>query len=80
MTSVQVSHLASRPGRQISNRETGQNVFIGGDGAAGAVGEIERRKFTAEEGVSDSYRPCDASGSQRRLSQDHLTLLNGESL
>ncbi|KAJ9119855.1 hypothetical protein QFC24_005569 [Naganishia onofrii] len=27
-----------------------QNVFILGDGAAGAMGEIERRKFTAEEG------------------------------
>ncbi|GHJ87867.1 hypothetical protein NliqN6_4269 [Naganishia liquefaciens] len=27
-----------------------QNVFIIGDGAAGAMGEIERRKFTAEEG------------------------------
>jgi hypothetical protein len=27
-------------------------VFILGEGAAGAMGEIERRKFTAEEGVS----------------------------
>jgi hypothetical protein len=29
-----------------------QNVFVFGEGAAGAMGEIERRKFTAEEGVS----------------------------
>jgi len=27
-----------------------QNVFVIGDGAEGALGEIERRKFTAEEG------------------------------
>lgn len=27
-------------------------MFIIGDGAAGAIGELERRKFTAEEGVS----------------------------
>ncbi|KAI5449470.1 hypothetical protein NCC49_004691 [Naganishia albida] len=27
-----------------------QNVFILGEGAAGAMGEVERRKFTAEEG------------------------------
>ncbi|KAG7553604.1 hypothetical protein FFLO_02959 [Filobasidium floriforme] len=27
-----------------------QNVFVFGEGAAGAMGEIERRKFTAEEG------------------------------
>lgn len=27
-----------------------QNVFITGEGAEGAMGDIERRKFTAEEG------------------------------
>jgi hypothetical protein len=29
-----------------------QDVFVIPDGAAGAMAELERRKFTAEEGVS----------------------------
>ena len=28
-----------------------QDVFVIPDGAAGAIAELERRKFTAEEGV-----------------------------
>lgn len=31
--------------------DTGQDVFIIPEGAAGALAELERRKFTAEEGV-----------------------------
>ena len=31
-----------------------QDVFIIPEGAPGALAELERRKFTAEEGVSDS--------------------------
>lgn len=56
-----------------------QNVFVFGEGAAGAMGEIERRKFTAEEGVS-SVRLRDISRQSLKpvtLTQDHLTLLNG---
>lgn len=30
-----------------------QDVFIIPEGAAGALAELERRKFTAEEGVSN---------------------------
>lgn len=30
-------------------------MFILGEGAAGAMGEVERRKFTAEEGVSSPH-------------------------
>jgi len=43
------------------------------------MGEIERRKFTAEEGVS-SVRLRDISRQSLKpvtLTQDHLTLLNG---
>lgn len=32
-----------------------QDAFIIPEGAAGALAELERRKFTAEEGVSQSY-------------------------
>jgi len=52
-----------------------QDVFIIPDGAAGALAELERRKFTAEEGVSfDFLWPY---GSLMSHYQDHLTLLNG---
>lgn len=33
-----------------------QNVFVFGEGAAGALAEVERRKFTAEEGVRSLFR------------------------
>jgi len=35
-----------------------QDVFVIPDGAQGALAELERRKFTAEEGVSHSYDLC----------------------
>lgn len=35
----------------IIEPDTGQDVFIIPEGAAGALAELERRKFTAEEGV-----------------------------
>jgi ATP-dependent RNA helicase DDX35 len=31
-----------------------QDAFIISDGAAGALAELERRKFTAEEGVGEA--------------------------
>ena len=54
-----------------------QDVFVIPDGSAGALAELERRKFTAEEGVSFdfsySWNPCILT----ILTKDHLTLLNG---
>lgn len=60
-----------------------QNVFITGEGQAGALAELEKRKFTAEEGVNPPLSPLSSSPSLTlflsRL-QDHLTLLNGTHL
>lgn len=51
-----------------------QDVFVIPDGAPGALAELERRKFTAEEGV----RVCHGRISCfLNALQDHLTLLNG---
>lgn len=36
-----------------------QNVFVTAEGEAGAYAELEKRKFTAEEGVSPFF-PSDA--------------------
>lgn len=50
------------------------------DGAPGALAELERRKFTAEEGVRISGDTALCFGVYLRLthiSQDHITLLNG---
>ena len=56
-----------------------QDIFVIPDGAPGALAELERRKFTAEEGVRISEElyliPLDTHDS--RISQDHFTLLNG---
>lgn len=52
-----------------------QDVFIIPDGGPGALAELERRKFTAEEGVSIQRS---FSINVLTISQDHLTLLNGE--
>ena len=54
-----------------------QDVFVIPDGSAGALAELERRKFTAEEGVSKLY-PCMPGLVDLTLVKDHLTLLNGE--
>lgn len=52
-----------------------QNVFIFADGGTKAtMAELERRKFTAEEGVSAGWSRLN-SAIDLRL-QDHLTLLN----
>lgn len=52
MTSVQV-------GRFTVSLESlsyfGQDIFVIPEGAPGALAELERRKFTAEEGASFSY-------------------------
>ncbi|KAJ3728942.1 P-loop containing nucleoside triphosphate hydrolase protein [Lentinula raphanica] len=45
-----------------------QDVFIIPDGVQGALAELERRKFTAEEGPASPFDPS--------TYQDHLTLLN----
>lgn len=50
-------------------------MFIIPDGAPGALAELERRKFTAEEGVS--LYIYSALPSTNVASKDHLTLLNG---
>lgn len=64
--------------RHVHSLTVYQDVFIIPDGAAGALAELERRKFTAEEGVRAF------SSNRRSLSnlsfQDHLTLLNGTAL
>ena len=52
MTSIQVS---SNPRGQCDVRfMVYQDVFVIPDGAPGALAELERRKFTAEEGVGIS--------------------------
>ena len=50
-------------------------MFIIPDGSAGAIAELERRKFTAEEGVR--LNSIWSSTLLMLLGQDHLTLLNG---
>lgn len=47
-----------------------QDVFVIPDGAAGALAELERRKFTAEEGVRLSS-PSHSSYLQLGLNQFH---------
>lgn len=54
-----------------------QDVFVIPDGAPGALAELERRKFTAEEGVCHSSYSINTVLTQV---QDHLTLLNGTHL
>jgi len=56
-----------------------QDVFVIPDGAPGALAELERRKFTAEEGVStlEILYPISLGIPTTYVSQDHLTLLNG---
>ena len=56
-----------------------QDVFVIPDGAPGALAELERRKFTAEEGVStlEGLFPRPRNAYDSRIYQDHLTLLNG---
>jgi len=44
--------LEERTASDVLFRLFEQNVFITGDGQAGALAELEKRKFTAEEGVS----------------------------
>ena len=51
MISVQVCSNHPSSLRLFGNR-IGQDMFVIPDGAAGALAELERRKFTAEEGVS----------------------------
>ncbi len=59
--------------------DTGQDVFIIPEGAAGALAELERRKFTAEEGVGhlNSFFESHRMTNHFPIFQDHLTLLNG---
>ena len=54
-----------------------QDVFVIPDGSAGALAELERRKFTAEEGVSLGFSCSWNSYVLTILTKDHLTLLNG---
>jgi ATP-dependent RNA helicase DDX35 len=54
MTTVQVR--MSRAIRLLVTHVFAQDVFVIPDGAPGALAELERRKFTAEEGVSTSER------------------------
>ena len=54
-----------------------QDVFIIPDGSAGALAELERRKFTAEEGVNNSFIYISVYAKLLAAMQDHLTLLNG---
>lgn len=56
-----------------------QDVFVIPDGSAGALAELERRKFTAEEGVSKFY-PWTQCFIDLTVVQDHLTLLNGKDM
>ena len=59
MTSVQVlRYLGLFPWSSVLN--PAQDVFVIPEGAAGALAELERRKFTAEEGVS-GYLPSASS-------------------
>jgi hypothetical protein len=53
-----------------------QDVFIIPEGAAGAMAELERCRFTAEDGVS-FYFPLAPCSVYPLHSRDHLTLLNG---
>lgn len=65
--------MARSTWRQLADYS--QDIFIIPDGAPGALAELERRKFTAEEGVR-----VIAVQMQLPLTvfdQDHLTLLNG---
>jgi len=55
-----------------------QDVFVIPDGAPGALAELERRKFTAEEGVSENVAMTFSSPLMIMFGQDHLTLLNGK--
>jgi ATP-dependent RNA helicase DDX35 len=48
MTTVQVSIQPMLKQRSIQSH---QDVFVIPEGAPGALAELERRKFTAEEGV-----------------------------
>jgi hypothetical protein len=52
MTAVQASIVV--PKVRYTYSMTFQDIFIIPDGAAGALAELERRKFTAEEGVCES--------------------------
>ena len=74
MTTVQVS--INRASSSLLADVSLQDVFLIPEGAPGALAELERRKFTAEEGVRHlekfHYAP-----SNSYLSQDHVTLLNG---
>lgn len=54
MTSVQVSNLTSLLVLVVKSAHSCQDVFIISDGAPGALAELERRKFTAEEGVGST--------------------------
>lgn len=60
-----------------------QNVFVTGEGQAGAYAELEKRKFTAEEGVRRAAALLACCIGLTLFSacaiQDHLTLLNGTS-
>jgi hypothetical protein len=51
MTAVQVSVLICAIDSDLKQLSVLQDVFIIPAGAAGASAELERRKFTAEEGV-----------------------------
>ncbi|KAH0830462.1 P-loop containing nucleoside triphosphate hydrolase protein [Lanmaoa asiatica] len=51
-----------------------QDIFVIPDGAPGALAELERRKFTAEEGVSMLYFL--STNCRLPHAKDHLTLLN----
>lgn len=53
------------------------DIFVIPYGAPGALAELERRKFTAEEGASLSLVFKELHPAHAILFQDHLTLLNG---
>ena len=54
MTSVQVIPRFLRPS---GDTHVFKDIFMIRDGAQGALDELERRKFTAEEGVSEHGQP-----------------------
>jgi ATP-dependent RNA helicase DDX35 len=75
MTSIQVCGSLAKGDSSANLLNNSKDIFIISDGAPGALAELERRKFTAEEGVRIS-QPASTVWTNQPY-QDHLTLLNG---